>query len=92
MASPTGFLFEYGGLCHVSLFEEFIRPENATDALLNPVQIGLLAALPVLIGFALRKISKDQAPKAFPFARVLSVLLPLLVIFLCRIFGPLANF
>jgi prolipoprotein diacylglyceryltransferase len=73
-------------------FEEFIRPENATDAVLNPVQIGLLAALPILFWFAFRKISTNQVPKAFPFARVLSVLLPLLVIFLCRNFWTTGEF
>lgn len=32
--------------------EEFIRPENATEHILNPVQWGLLAAIPVLLIWA----------------------------------------
>ncbi|HEX2899780.1 MAG TPA: prolipoprotein diacylglyceryl transferase family protein [Bacteroidia bacterium] len=73
--------------------EEFIRPENATDALINPVQWGLLLALPVLgilIWDSRRSLYKPL--QDLPRIPAMALVLPLLTILLCRHFWTTGEF
>jgi prolipoprotein diacylglyceryltransferase len=78
--------------------EEFIRPENATDAFLNPVQWALLAAIPVLVlqlvmpTRAKRRGADTPSMTTYPAhaerrpQTLLGIILPLAFIFLLRNF------
>lgn len=76
--------------------EEFIRPEHMGDSLLNPIQVGLLIALPLLLLAYLRTRrtpAPDAAGFAMPESRLWAALLgPLALVFLLREFWTAGEF
>ncbi len=77
----------------VRFFEEFIRTEHVTDGFLNPVQWGLLIAIPFLIALIVRARMQAKTPEMsttrIPTA---SLIVPMLTILLCRNFWTTGEF